>query len=412
MLPETLRVHDRPPVPELAGDPAEFAPDPRILPARPAPGNGHAAGPGPDWTSLSDAEFEARIRRSGVTEEEKALYRRMRYGEPNRPPRVVLTLAEMLAAEIPTPAARVAGLLPGEGFGIIAGPRKHGKTLLELELGLCVAGGVPFLGRAVTQTPVLIIEEEGAARVMQDRLRGQADALGVPVDAPLYIAHRQRYRLDIPADVAALDELIAATGAGLVIIGPLAQVASIDENSNSADGMGPIVRTMTDLAARHRTLAALVHHLRKPAGASQAPKSVDEFFYRVRGADALVAGVDVALGLWREPDATDGTLYVLARDGENVRIPLLFDARSLTFAVNPTPDDPMAADVARFVAALTERPGRWYTRAELEGATGWGKTKVVSVGMYAFGQGRAEQRTVARNAREWRTAETFLGGAA
>ena len=41
-----------------------------------------------------------------------------------------------------------------------------------------------------------------------------------------------------------------------------------------------------------------------------------------------------------------------------------------------------------------------------------GKTKVVSVGMYAFGQGRAEQRTVARNAREWRSPETFLGGAA
>jgi hypothetical protein len=327
-----------------------------------------------------------------------------------RPGRVVLTLAEMLAAEIPTPAARVAGLLPGEGFGILAGPRKHGKTLTELQLGLCVAGGVPFLGRAVEQTPVLIIEEEGAARAMQDRLRGQAAALGVSSDAPLHIAHRQRFRLDHPADVDAIDELIVRTGAGLVIIGPLAQVASIDENSNSVDGMGPIVRTMTDLAARHRALVMLVHHLRKPVGASQAPKSVDEFFYRVRGADALVAGVDVALGLWREPDATDGTLYVLARDGENVRIPLLFDPRTLTFAVNPEPDDPMAADVARFVGILSERLDRWYTRAELEGATGWGRTKVTSVGMYAFGQGQAQQRTVARNAREWRVAAEFFGG--
>jgi hypothetical protein len=338
--------------------------------------------------------------------------RRTEVPERVRPGRVVLTLAEMLAATIPTPAARVAGLLPGEGFGILAGPRKHGKTLTELQLGLCVAGGVPFLGRAVTQTPVLIIEEEGAARAMQDRLRGQAEALGIPADAPLHIAHRQRFRLDIPADVAAIDELIVSTGAGLVIIGPLAQVASIDENSNSADGMGPIVRTMTDLAARHRALVKLVHHLRKPAGAAQAPKSVDEFFYRVRGADALVAGVDVALGLWREPDATDGTLYVLARDGENVRIPLLFDARSLTFAVNPDPDDPMAADVARFVRCLEERPGRWHTRAEMEGATKWGKTKVTSVGMYAFGEGRVEQRTGTRSAREWRVSDSFLGGVA
>jgi hypothetical protein len=332
--------------------------------------------------------------------------------ETTRRGRVVLTLAELLAAEIPTPPSRVAGLLPGEGFGILAGPRKHGKTLTELQLGLCVAGGVPFLGRAVTQTPVLLIEEEGAARAMQDRLRVQAEALGVSADAPLHIAHRQRFRLDHPADVAAIDELIHATGAGLVIIGPLAQVAAIDENSNSTDGMGPIVRTMTDLAARHRALVKLVHHLRKPAGAPQAPKSVDEFFYRVRGADALVAGVDVALGLWREPEATEGTLYVLARDGENVRIPLLFDARSLTFAVNPDPDDPMAADVARFVECLARRPGRWHPRAELEGATGWGKTKVLSVGLYAFGEKRAEQRTVDnKGTREWRVSEPSLGGA-
>ena len=83
-LHPNLQVHGGGQPPEPAGDPAEFAPDPRILPARSAPGNGHAAGP--DWPSLSDAEFEARIRHSGVTEEEKALYRRMRYGEPNRPP--------------------------------------------------------------------------------------------------------------------------------------------------------------------------------------------------------------------------------------------------------------------------------------------------------------------------------------
>ena len=328
---------------------------------------------------------------------------------PTRPIRSVLTLAEILDAEIPTPPARVAGFLPGEGFGVLAGPRKHGKTLLELQLGLCVAAGVPFLGRAVEQTPVLIIEEEGAARAMQDRLRGAMAALGVPADAPLHIAHRQRFRLDRADDVAEIDERIAATGAGLVIIGPLSQVAAIDENSNSADGMGPIVRTMTDLAARHRALVKLVHHLRKPVGSTLAPKSVDEFFYRVRGADALIAGVDVALGLWREPEASEGTLYVLARDGENARVPILFDARSLTFAVNPDPDDPMSADVEAFVAALGKRAGRWHTRAELEGATGWKRTKVTSVGMYAFGQGRAEQRTVdAKGTREWRVATEGL----
>ena len=330
---------------------------------------------------------------------------------PFRPARAVLTLAEILAAEIPTPPSRVAGLLPGEGFGILAGPRKHGKTLTELQLGLCVAGGIPFLGRAVAQTPVLIIEEEGAALAMQSRLRGQAEALGVPADAPLHIAHRQRFRVDHPGDVAEIDKLMESTGAGLVIIGPLAQVAAIDENSNSTDGMGPIVRTMTDLAARHGALVKLVHHLRKPVGAAQAPKSVDEFFYRVRGADALVAGVDVALGLWREPEATEGTLYVLERDGVNLRIPLLFDARSLTFSVNPEPDDPMALDVARFLEVLGSHPGRWYTRMELEGATGWGRTKVTSVGMYAFGEGGAQQRTGSRNAREWRVDEPFMGGA-
>jgi AAA domain len=412
LLEMILAVHADP----LAGDDPRYpVPEPELTPERIAAAAewqaGHAA-------SLAQAgyptqeDYERAVAAMQAPDAQNVVQPATSIVAVGRPhARVVLTLAEMLVMEIPTPPSRVAGLLPGEGFGILAGPRKHGKTLTELQLGLCVAGGAPFLGRAVSQTPVLIIEEEGAARAMQDRLRGQAEALGVPADAPLHIAHRQRFRLDHPGDVAEIDELIATTGAGLVIIGPLAQVAAIDENSNSTDGMGPIVRTMTDLAARHRALVKLVHHLRKPVGASLAPKSVDEFFYRVRGADALVAGVDVALGLWREPEATEGTLYVLARDGENVRIPLLFDARSLTFSVNTEPDDPMAADVARFVEKLADRPGRWYTGAEMEGATGWGRTKVATVGMYAFGEKRAEQRTAARNAREWRVAEPFLGGA-
>ena len=72
MIPDALRVHDRPTMPDLTGHPADLAP-------WPVDDRRRETAPAPDWASLSDAEFEARIRLSGVTEEEKALYRRMRY---------------------------------------------------------------------------------------------------------------------------------------------------------------------------------------------------------------------------------------------------------------------------------------------------------------------------------------------
>lgn len=64
----------------------------------------------------------------------------------------------------------IEGLLP-EGLSFIAGPPKFGKTYLNLMLGVSVASGEPFLGRAVKRPcKVLYLYLEGDAAQVKRRL--------------------------------------------------------------------------------------------------------------------------------------------------------------------------------------------------------------------------------------------------
>jgi len=189
MLPDTLRAPAWRP-PEPAGDPAEFAPDPRILPARPAPGNGHAAGP--DWPSLSDAEFEARIQRSGVTEEEKALYRRMRYAGRTIGTR---TARDLRHGDAPPQLAGV--YLTSEGSTVLYARGGTGKGLLAcwFALQLVRAGHV-----------VMVVDFEGHEMEWGSRLRG----LGLTDDELGRIHYRAPFGTDWTAPTGSLSAVADA----------------------------------------------------------------------------------------------------------------------------------------------------------------------------------------------------------
>ena len=191
-LHPNLQVHGWGQPPEPAGDPAEFAPDPRILPARPAPGNGHAAGPAPDWASLSDAEFEARIRRSGVTEEEKALYRRMRYAGRTIGAR---TARDLRHGDAPPQLA--GAFLTAEGPTVLYARGGTGKGLLACWFvrDLVRAGHV-----------VMVVDFEGHEMEWGSRLRG----LGLTDDELGRIHYRAPFGSDWTAPTGALSAVADA----------------------------------------------------------------------------------------------------------------------------------------------------------------------------------------------------------
>lgn len=272
--------------------------------------------------------------------------------------REVLQVGAFLDQPMLSVPERCEGLLPSEGLAAIIGAEKEGKSLLGLQLGLCIASGdVPFLGRKVFGGTVLLVEEEGTVRAMQDRVRRQAAKLGLLqrlADLPLHLAVRQRFRIDREADIAALEAEVERTGAGVVIIGPLAQIASFDENRSSE--FNPIAQSLVDLVARRHVLIVLIHHRRKADTKSRRPRTIREFFDSTRGTNALTAALDTGIGLQRDPEEDNGVIHLLLRDSESERIHLEFDRHSLTVWATdgpvPTFDKaPLGAVEARLEAA-------------------------------------------------------------
>jgi hypothetical protein len=285
-----------------------------------------------------------------------------------RPPgreRTVRPFGEFISADFPVPRWRADGLLPNEGLALVIGAEKEGKSLLVNQMALCIAAGIPFWGRPVEQATVLLIEEEGSEPSMQDRLVKQAHRLGLLArdDLPLHVAVRQRFSLD-ENGIAEVERWVELVGAQVLMIGPLAQVASITDE-NKAGEVNALARRLVDLAARQHVLIVLPHHRRKPDKATGQPHTVRDYFNSARGSNALVAGADAALGVAREPDAEIGVLYVLLRDGPAERLHFTFERDSLTTWPTEAPRSPgqkaLPEDVVEVVRAL----GGWVNRNQV-----------------------------------------------
>jgi AAA domain len=272
-----------------------------------------------------------------------------------RSPRI-RTFQQFLAEKFDVVAGRVEGLLPSEGLCLLLGADKTGKSLLNILLALCTAAGIPFLGKATRQCPVLLVEEEGSEEMLQARVARVANGLGLgQVDLPLHVLHRSRWRLDDEADIRVIEDFVVEHSIGLVVMASLAQLANV-EDENKASGFNLVARNLLDVAASTHTLFVVAHHRRKPDPRSHGSLSVRQFFDTSRGTNALTAAMDVGLGLDRDPESSTGELLVLARDNAPGRIPLLFDADHLTFGIDERPPTSREqTDLDRLTAALREK---------------------------------------------------------
>jgi hypothetical protein len=333
-----------------------------------------------------------------------------------------IRLSEFIALQFPDEKYRVDDLMPLEGMVAIVGAEKVGKSMLMLQMALCIATGQPFLGKETVQCPVLFIEEEGSARALHWRTGAQSESLGIDPrdsDIPLYIYQRERFRLDDVESVRFLESEIVATGAKVVLMGPLAQLASV-ENENDAKEFNAIARTLVTLAVKHSVVFALAHHRRKDDSKKGPPNSITGVFASTRGSSALMAAVDGGIAILRDPEMPDGTLFVLQRDGEAYRIFVSFDKDGLIFKVDES--DRMSVDEKQHKALdfLRSKPGEWFSTNAVAGAVKVRDTTIKSRLEDLKTQGLIDTRTGARGATEWRAlnenevavglAERFSGG--
>lgn len=238
------------------------------------------------------------------------------------------TAADALAPQPPVAWAVEQLLMPGS-VNMIYGPPGVGKTFATLDLAVCFALGVPWADLKLMGGPVLIVDEESGKRRLAERLGKCLRGHYADEKLPIHYVTMAGCDLRGAADQAALRDLVERTGARLVLIDALVDVA-LGADENSVKDMIPVLHGLRQTVDATGATALLIHH----------PNRAGSY----RGSSAIAGALDAIL----EFDKASGTqaLWDLRtekqRDGEPINLRLMLRWDGDMFDVKRAPDAPKA----------------------------------------------------------------------
>lgn len=224
-----------------------------------------------------------------------------------------------MAVELPEPKWLIEDIWTAASHGIIGGEPKTSKSGLALDMGISVASGKPFLGQYPVHTPgpVLVVQEENAQWMVQDRMRKLARLhkligddsyreeragpgglgkktieLEFPADIPLRLLNNYGIDLTLDEDRDMLEQEIRSVRPVLVILDPLyLTFGGVDVDR--ANMLYPYLKWLLYLRNEYNTAIAVVHHFsKKPTDRGANQRRVGQ---RLAGSHTLHGWVDSAM---------------------------------------------------------------------------------------------------------------------
>lgn len=192
-------------------------------------------------------------------------------GLDTRPIRIVSWAERIARNPCPTSSpALIEGLLRrGEVMNLISGP-KIGKSWLALQIGLSVASGRSWLGMAVMQGPVLILDGELMEPTLEVRISKVADAMGISkaaaqgdVGQNLSLAALRNDEVDIDSLEQSLFADVEPNRYLLIIIDPSYAFLPRKASEIADQDMRHLYSTVRRIAARSNAAVILIHHTSK-----------------------------------------------------------------------------------------------------------------------------------------------------
>ncbi|MDW5609728.1 AAA family ATPase [Mycolicibacterium sp. D5.8-2] len=223
-------------------------------------------------------------------------------GDANNLLSTVITAAELHHRVFPELVQHVLGIII-EGFGIVAGPPKLGKSFFTLVIALAVsAGGYAFGKLKCDPRPVLLLALEDSERRLQTRIRALYGSDIPPHN--LHIMTSIQPGLLIPT----ISAWLLHHPTGLVILDTLGrarQQRNRGDDPYLADYQaGVALKNVVDAFPGSALLG--VHHTRKAAS--------DDFVDDLSGTLGLAGSADYLLVLRRKRQSDEATLQITGRD--------------------------------------------------------------------------------------------------
>ena len=214
--------------------------------------------------------------------------------KPKASPPTVLSLAELLEQQPPTPPPSLVepGLLPAQGIWFVGGEPKVGKSLLVANLALALAAGSNRIGFPVpTPRRVLICQFELPLPHFVSRLLVMRRSLGAAADQNLWVDTRATgHLLSAPQGLNHFVVAARAAAADVIVLDPLYSTHDQDENDTRA--MAALCQTLLRLRDATHAALVVVHHIRKSI-------TREEIGSAFRGSSALHAVGDTYMLLTR-----------------------------------------------------------------------------------------------------------------
>ena len=161
----------------------------------------------------------------------------------------------------------VDGLWPRNAVGFFAGPPKSGKTWLALEMAACIAAGLQFLERPITDPGEVLyyLGEDNPEDVINLRIDLLLRARGLDRDALGARLHVSQMPVNLESrrEHERIVKLVHATKPRLVVFDPLARFLD-RADENSATEMRPVTNFARHTLTRElETSVLIVHHSNK-----------------------------------------------------------------------------------------------------------------------------------------------------
>jgi len=225
-------------------------------------------------------------------------------------------------ARIPRPPTEyiIDKYLATHTLNILYGAPGSLKSMIALSMGLCVAGGLPWLpglfggnqGATVIKSPVIWIDMDNGQRRTDERVDAMSKSMRLPEDAPFYYVAMPTPSL-VATDIESMGLLhdeIDHLKARLVVIDNLGLVTGTVEE-NSAE-MAQVMKNFRWIAEQTGAAFLILHHQRKGGANGARPGDA------LRGHSSIEAAIDLALHAVREANTSQVSLRSTKTRGVDV----------------------------------------------------------------------------------------------